>query len=129
MDPIFVGGHWVPEMIAAAGGVDVLGAAGQPSAQVPWDAVLDARPEVLIIAPCGFHLARARQEAALLARRDGWRDLPAVRRGQVYIVDASSYFNRPGPRLMDGLEILASVLRGHGGTFALPSDAVEPWSV
>jgi len=129
VDPIFVGGHWVPDMIAAAGGVDILGVAGAPSAQIPWAAVLEARPEVLIIAPCGFHLARAREEAALLSRRDGWRDLPAVRRGQVYIVDASSYFNRPGPRLADGVEILASVLQGRRGRFALPSDAVEPWSV
>ena len=124
MDPIFVGGHWVPEMIAAAGGLDVLGVAGRPSMQVPWDAVRDARPEVLIVAPCGFHLARAREEAALLARLDGWRELPAVRRGQVYIVDASSYFNRPGPRLIEGLEILASVLNRRE---AFLRSAAEMW--
>jgi len=128
VDPIFVGGHWVPEMIAAAGGIDVLGVAGRPSTRVPWDAVRDARPEVLIVAPCGFHLARAREEAALLARRDGWRELPAVRGGQVYIVDASSYFNRPGPRLIDGMEILASILQGRAVPGARPLDAVERWS-
>ena len=127
-DPIFAGGHWVPDMVAAAGGFDVLGVAGRPSTRVTWDAVRDARPEVLIVAPCGFHLARARREIALLARRPGWRDLPAVSRGQVYVVDASSYFNRPGPRVIDGLEILSSVLHGRVDGDALPAGAVERWS-
>ena len=68
-DPIFVGGHWIPEMIATAGGTDVLGTAGRPSRQVEWEAVLDASPDVLVVAPCGFHLPRARAEAALLAQR------------------------------------------------------------
>jgi iron complex transport system substrate-binding protein len=127
-DPVFVGGHWVPEMIAAAGGTDVLGVAGRPSRQVAWEAVLDASPDVLVVAPCGFHLPRARAEAALLATRNGWRDVPAVRGGRVYVVDASSYFNRPGPRLIDGLEILAWIVRqGHGGWNTAPG-AVDRWA-
>lgn len=127
VDPIFVGGHWVPDMIATAGGTDVLGTAGLPSRQVAWEAVLDASPDVLVVAPCGFHLPRARAEAALLASRTGWRDVPAVRQGRVYVVDASSYFNRPGPRLVDGLEILAGILRLDRGRGNGPPGAVERW--
>jgi len=127
MDPVFAGGHWVPEMVAAAGGLDVLGVAGQPSREVPWRAVRDARPDVLVVAPCGFDVARARDEMGSLLRRDGWCDLPAVRRGRVYLV-ASSYFSRPGPRLVDGLELLAAVLRGGGRPPGLPRGAVEQFA-
>ncbi len=108
LDPLFAAGHWVPEMVAYAGGVDVLGTPGSPSAQVTWEQVQVAQPEVLIIMPCGFSIARTRQELDRLTTRPEWTNLPAVKHGAVFLVDAPAYFNRPGPRLVDGIEILAS---------------------
>ncbi|HYM68217.1 MAG TPA: ABC transporter substrate-binding protein, partial [bacterium] len=125
LDPIYVGGHWVPEMVAVAGGRDVLGTAGAPSRTVPWQDVRDARPEVLVVAPCGFDVARARAEMHLMTARAGWDDLPAVRQGHVYVVDASSYFSRPGPRLVNGVEILAALLGSETATRGLALGAAE----
>jgi iron complex transport system substrate-binding protein len=110
LDPLFVAGHWVPEMVACAGGVDVLGTPGSPSVQITWDQVQAARPDVLVIMPCGFSIARTIQEMNRLTRRTGWKKLPAVRNGAVFLVDAASYFSRPGPRLIDGVEILVACL-------------------
>jgi iron complex transport system substrate-binding protein len=109
-DPVFVGGHWVPEMVALAGGRDVLGSAGRPSIEVTWEAVAATAPEVVIAMPCGFGLERSRLELARATLPAAWDELPAVRSGEVYVVDGSSYFNRPGPRLIDGVEILARIL-------------------
>ncbi|MBX6340968.1 MAG: cobalamin-binding protein [Thermomicrobiaceae bacterium] len=110
LDPPMVGGHWVPEMVALAGGADALGRAGEPSRRVSWQEVLDAEPEVLVLMPCGYGLEQTIAESARLHDRPGLDALPAVRRGHVYAVDGSSYFNRPGPRLVGGIEILAGVL-------------------
>ena len=107
LDPLFSAGHWVPEMVACAGGVDVLGTPGSPSVQITWAQVQAAKPDVLIIMPCGFSIARTRQELDRLTKRTCWKKLPAVKHGRVFLVDAASYFNRPGPRLIDGIEILA----------------------
>jgi iron complex transport system substrate-binding protein len=109
IDPIFCGGHWVPEMIEYAGGVDSLGQKGGDSVRVPFEAVRDWAPEVLVIAPCGAHLDDAEAQARALLADPGWAALPAVQQGEVYAVDASSYFARPGPRVFDGIEILAHV--------------------
>lgn len=108
--PLFVGGHWVPEMVEIAGGRDVLGVAGQPSREAAWSEVVAAAPEVVVAMPCGFGLDRSRQELANSRLPDEWNHLPAVQVGRVFVVDGSSYFNRPGPRLIDGVEILASIL-------------------
>jgi iron complex transport system substrate-binding protein len=110
LDPLFAAGHWVPEMVACAGGVDVLGAPGSPSAQITWEQVQAARPDVLVIMPCGFSIARTKQEMNRLTKRTGWKELPAVKNGAVFLVDAAAYFSRPGPRLIDGVEILAACL-------------------
>lgn len=110
LDPIFAAGHWVPEQVAAAGGEEMIGRRGQPSREVPWEAVLEARPEVLILMPCGMPIERTLDELDALTGRPGWDDLPAVRAGRVHVVDASSYFNRPGPRVIRGAEILFRVL-------------------
>lgn len=110
VDPIFVGGHWVPEMVEIAGGHDVLGRTGEPSREVAWDEVAAVSPEVVIAMPCGFGLERSREELARTHLPDEWSRLPAVQNDRVYVVDGSSYFNRPGPRLVDGVEILASIL-------------------
>jgi iron complex transport system substrate-binding protein len=110
IDPPFNCGHWSPELVALAGGNEVLGVAGLPSRTLSWDEVVAAQPEVLVIACCGFSAERALQDVPILERQPGWADLPCVRLGQVYIVDGSAYFSRPGPRLVDSLEILASAL-------------------
>ncbi|WP_290060079.1 cobalamin-binding protein [Amycolatopsis solani] len=112
LDPIWPAGHWVPEQIALAGGEPLLAAAGEHTRPVPWDAVVEARPDVLLLVPCGFAPERTLAEAPELAARPGWADLPAVRTGQVWVLDGPAYFNRPGPRVVDGAELLAAVFRG-----------------
>jgi len=124
LDPLFSAGHWVPEMVACAGGVDVLGTPGSPSRQITWEQVQEAKPDVLIIMPCGFSIARTKQELSRLTKRAGWKKLPAVKSGAVFLVDASSYFNRPGPRLIDGIEMLAACFHPSVGHTAGP-DAME----
>jgi iron complex transport system substrate-binding protein len=109
-DPLFNAGHWVPEMVEAAGGADVLAVPGKASARIEWRDLATAAPEVVVLMPCGFGVDRAVADSKILSDLPGWRDLPAVRRGAVFAVDASSYFSRPGPRLVDGVEILAHVL-------------------
>ncbi|HEY7675938.1 MAG TPA: cobalamin-binding protein [Candidatus Methylomirabilis sp.] len=109
-DPLYVGGHWIPEMVNLAGGEDVAGVAGQRSRLVTWEEVRAKAPEVILVIPCGADTARIAQEMHLVERLPGWSEVPAVRSGRVYATDASSYFSRPGPRLADGLEILAHFL-------------------
>ncbi|HXF82492.1 MAG TPA: cobalamin-binding protein [bacterium] len=131
LDPLYVGGHWVPEMVALAGGEDRIGRPGEPSFVVAWEQVVAARPEVIVVAPCGLDIPRTRREIGLLTGRAGWSTLPAVRAGRVYLTDASAYFNRPGPRIVTGLEILAAVLHDgadsddRGGLAHLPAGSVE----
>jgi iron complex transport system substrate-binding protein len=115
-DPIFAAGHWVPEMVTLAGGDDPLGAAGRPSVDIPWEKVLAAEPDVMVLMPCGFGLERTIEVAAEVTERPGFDELPCARTGRVIAVDGSSYFNRPGPRLVGGLEILASATRAEPGS-------------
>jgi iron complex transport system substrate-binding protein len=110
LDPPFVGGHWVPEMVARAGGVDVLGRPGEPGYGVDWERVLAARPEVVVVMPCGYHLKETVEQFRSMRLPQGWKELPAAVNGRVFAVDGSSYFSRPGPRLVDGVEILAHLL-------------------
>ncbi len=121
LDPIYVGGHWVPEMVEMAGGRDILGILHEPSRIVEWDALVAAQPEVLVLMPCGFDVPRIKDEMALLTRRTGWEDLPAVQSGRVYLTDATSYFNRPGPRIVTGLEMLAQFLHPDAVASTSPS--------
>jgi len=108
LDPPMPGGHWVPEMIRIAGGDDgALIAPGEPSRKLPWEAMRRTEPDVIALMPCGFGAERAASEAEVLWELDGWATLPAVRKGRVYALDGNSFFSRPGPRLVDGLEILA----------------------
>jgi len=111
LDPLFLGGHWVPELVGLAGGVDVLGRTGEKSRRSEPDEVVMASPDVAVLMPCGFDLDRTRSEAPVVTRMAWWAKLPASRAGRAWIVDGSSYFNRPGPRLVDGLEILAHILQ------------------
>jgi iron complex transport system substrate-binding protein len=110
LDPAYSGGHWVPEMVEIAGGTEVLGQRAQKSARLTPQQIVDAQPEVIVLMPCGFSLQRTIDEYRRTAMFDGWHDLPAIRQGELYAVNGSAYFNRSGPRLIDGVEILASIL-------------------
>lgn len=121
-DPVFASGHWVPEMVEIAGGREVLGATGQDSRRVEWRDVVALDPEVLVLIPCGFGVARAVSDAGLLSRLEGWDDITAVVEGEVYAADGSSYFSRPGPRLVDGVEMLAKIIHPQVFGDALPPE-------
>ena len=110
LDPPFSSGHWNPELVRVAGGIEGLGKEGQPSRRLRWEEVFAWRPEVLCIACCGFTIERTRQDLAGTHAIAGWQELPAVRSGRVYVADGSQYFNRPGPRLIESLELLAHAL-------------------
>ncbi|MCW3099287.1 MAG: ABC-type Fe3+-hydroxamate transport system,periplasmic component [Chthonomonadaceae bacterium] len=118
IDPIFNGGHWNPTLIEMAGGIDVLGSVGRPSRTTPWEMLVEAQPDVLFIACCGFSRERTLQDIPLLESRKGWGDLPCVRNDRVYVTDGNAYFSRPGPRLVDSLEIMAHAL--HPNVHPLP---------
>jgi iron complex transport system substrate-binding protein len=109
-EPLFVGGHWIPEMVEIAGGVDVLGRPAAPSRTVEWSEVVDASPEAVVFMPCGYDLDGAVTQLRELFDVDELRATPAAQEGNVFVVDSSSYFSRPGPRLVDGVEILAGIL-------------------
>lgn len=109
LDPLYVAGHWVPEMVELAGGRDVLGSQNDPSHETTWHAVEAARPDVILVMPCGYSVERTVNELRHVGQAGGaWR--PACRRTELYVVDASSLFSRPGPRLVDGVELLAAIL-------------------
>jgi iron complex transport system substrate-binding protein len=110
IDPPFSCGHWSPELVRLAGGREGLGREGQPARVLRWPEVADWSPEVLILACCGFSVGRTLQDLPLLRAAPGWEELPCVRSRRVYVVDGSAYFSRPGPRLVDSLEILAHAL-------------------
>jgi iron complex transport system substrate-binding protein len=110
VDPVYCCGHWVPEMVGIAGGNDELGRKGGDSVRIRWKDVLQWRPEVVIVMPCGCDLAKAADQARQLSAYPGWADLPAVRENRVYAVNANSYFARPGPRVVEGTELLAHLL-------------------
>lgn len=125
LDPIFAAGHWVPEQVDIAGGEELLGPQGRPSPEVPWDAVVEARPEVLVLMPCGMSIERTLGGLEVLTARSDWLELPAVRDDRVFVVDASSYFNRPGPRVVRGVEVLAHLLHPGADLEADPPDRSE----
>lgn len=109
-DPPYTSGHWVPEMVEMAGGRDGLARRKKDSRRVEWPEIEAFAPETLILMPCGFTMKRAERELDVLKARPEWTRLPAVRAGEVYLVDGPSYFNGAGPRLVRGLEILAEIL-------------------
>lgn len=110
IDPYYCSGHWVPEMVELAGGQDALGRKGKDSVRTSWEQIKEWSPEVLIISPCGFDTEKAIAQAKQLLQQPGWEELPAVRDGRVYAVDANAYFARPGPRMVDGVELLAHLI-------------------
>ncbi len=110
IEPPFCAGHWSPQLVELAGGREAIGGVGQRSQTTPWDAIVAADPEVLIIACCGFDVPRTMQDLPILRAFPHWQSLTCVRSKRVYVVDGSAYFSRPGPRLVDSLEILAATL-------------------
>lgn len=110
LEPLMAAANWMPDLIELAGGVQSLTAAGRHSTYSAWDVLRAFDPEVIVVMPCGFDLARTTDESRLLRNLPGWSEVTAVRRGRVYAVDGNAYFNRAGPRLVDSLEILASLI-------------------
>jgi len=130
IDPPFSSGHWTPELVQLAGGEEVLSRPGQRSRTLDWQEVVAAQPEVLIVACCGYDVERTRADLPILQSYPGWSDLPCVRSNRVHILDGSAYLSRPGPRLVDSLEILAHALHSEIhprplGFAGAPYDAVK----
>jgi iron complex transport system substrate-binding protein len=126
LDPLMAAGNWMPELIALAGGRNLFGEAGKHSPWMTWDDLAAADPEIILVLPCGFDLARNRSESAVLARDPRWQRLSAVREGRAYLTDGNQYFNRPGPRLVESLEILAEILHPQVFEFGHRGAAWEP---
>ena len=110
LNPLMAGGNWMPELVQMAGGENLFAEAGRHSPLLEWEALLAADPEVIVLVPCGFDIPRTLAEIDSLTSRPGWGELSAVRNGRVYVMDGNAYFNRPGPRIVDSLEILATAL-------------------
>jgi iron complex transport system substrate-binding protein len=125
LEPPFVGGHWIPEMVVLASGRNLLNEPERPSRSVTWREIADARPEVLVHMPCGYYLEEAEEEARRLYSVPELLETTAVNTGHVYAVDATSYFSRPGPRIVDGLEILAWCIHPEEYPAPDPSAAVR----
>ena len=110
IDPLMPGANWLPELIRLAGGRDLFGQEGEPSPVILWKDVIKADPEAMIVAPCGFTLQQSIAEMTLLIEKQGWSDLACVRNNKVYVADGKHFFNRPGPRLLESLQILAEIM-------------------
>lgn len=119
IDPPFTAGHWSPELVRMAGGVEGLGREGERSRTMAWDEILQFDPEFLIVACCGFNVERTLLDIPILTQYPGYRDLTCVRQNQVFVIDGNAYFSRPGPRLVDSLELLAHTLHPN----------IHPWPV
>jgi iron complex transport system substrate-binding protein len=122
IDPLMAGGNWMPELIAMAGGLNLFGEAGKHSPWMTWDELLAKDPDIIFVSPCGFDIPRTLEEMNLLSDKPEWKNLKAVVEGRVFVADGNQYFNRPGPRLVESLEILAEVIHpnlfhfGHEGS-------------
>jgi iron complex transport system substrate-binding protein len=116
LDPLMAAGNWMPELVEMAGGVNLFGTAGKHAPGLTREDLCARDPEAIVLLPCGFDIARTRRDLPVLSGRPGWTDLRAVRAGRVFLTDGNQYFNRPGPRLVESLEILAELL--HPGAFA-----------
>ena len=125
LDPLMASGHWIPEMVAMAGGREPVGKPGIPSRSVEWEEVRSSAPEILVLMPCGFAVERVLKETHLVTGLPGWNDLPAVQAGKVFAVNGHAYYSRPGPRLVDGLEILAHIIHPEAFPEPFPEDIVK----
>jgi iron complex transport system substrate-binding protein len=122
IEPLMAAGNWVPELVEMAGGWNLFGKAGEHAPWLEWEELVEGDPDVIVVMPCGYDIAKTLEEMPALTSRPGWQDLKAARSGQVYLVDGNQYFNRPGPRMVDSLEILTEIFHpeyfhyGHEGT-------------
>jgi iron complex transport system substrate-binding protein len=126
LDPPFVGGHWVPEMVELAGGIDVLGRAGEPSCEVDWGAIDASDPDIILAMPCGYHRRDVEKELEEVRFPLMWHSLRAVRQCNVFAMDASSHFSRPGPRIVEGIEEMSELFRGFEGRLKKNVSGVTP---
>lgn len=126
LDPPFAAGHWVPEQVQRAGGWELLGQAGERSVETTWERVRDVDPDQLMLMPCGFDTARTAQEWSVATKPEWLNDLRAVRLGEVFALDAASYFSRPGPRVVEGIALLAELFDPHGFEDEVPPQAWLP---
>jgi len=110
IEPLMSAGNWMPELIEMGGGINLFGVAGEQSPWMSWEQLLEANPDIILIMPCGFNLARSKAEMSSLSQKPEWSQLNAVQNQQVYLTDGNQYFNRPGPRLVESLEIIAEIL-------------------
>ncbi len=122
-DPIYASGHWIPEMVRIAGGIDGLGCEGGYSRVIEWKKIVEYSPEVMVMMPCGFDVGRAIADMWMITRNEGWNGLDAVRDGRVYAANGSWYYSRHGPRLIDGLEYLAKMIHPEVFGSELPEEA------
>jgi iron complex transport system substrate-binding protein len=124
IDPFFAAGHWVPQMVDIAGGSNGLCSMGQASRRISIDEIIEFNPDKIILMPCGFDINRTLKEAKRLGNNEKWKSLQAVRRNEVYAVNANAYFSKPGPRTITGLEIVAKIIDPEGfENIELPSDS------
>lgn len=126
MDPLMAAGNWMPELLEMAGGDNLFGEVGVHSPYLEWESLSEADPEVILLMPCGYSLERTMAELPLLQKQPGWKDLSAVKTGRVYACDGQQYFNRPGPRLVESLEILAEILHPQDFDFGHRGRAWKP---
>jgi iron complex transport system substrate-binding protein len=125
MDPFYIAGHWVPEMVVKAGGEDVLGRAGEPSFRATMEQIAETAAQIIVVMPCGYSSRRAAAEFSLKYLPSNWNKLPAIREGRVVAVDANSYFSRPGPRLSDGVELLAHLFHPQSVPLNIPGESFQ----
>jgi iron complex transport system substrate-binding protein len=122
IEPLMAGGNWMPELIDKAGGINLFGESGKHSPWMNWEDLVTENPDIIFVCPCGFDIERTLQEMSLLSSRSEWPDLKAVKNGRVFVADGNQFFNRPGPRLVESLEILAETIHpnvfhfGHEGS-------------
>lgn len=126
VEPLMCGGHWIPQMVELAGGVNCFGTQANGSFRLEWPEIVASQPEVIMVMPCGFNVTRAQQDVALLTQQEGWATLSAVQEQRVYVIDANAYTSRSGPRLIHGLEIFAEILHPeHFTGMIAASDALQ----
>ena len=129
LDPFYVGGHWVPEMIERAGGIDLFGLPRKPTFRVTLQDIIESIPDVILVSPCGYSAEQARNEYRNMPLPDQWSVTPAVRNNRVYALEANGYFSRPGPRLANGIEILAKALHPMLTVSAEAEQAILPIAI
>ena len=123
IEPLMAAGNWMPEIIELAGGINLFGLAGKHSPWLVWNDVVQKDPDIIIVSPCGFDVARTMQEMNLLSAQENWRHLKAVKTKNVYVCDGNAYFNRPGPRVVESVEMLAEILHPKDFYFAHEGEA------